>query len=119
MRGSNDFQIREFGKRILNTISKVHFAVRKDIAYIKQAKFKLCKIEIKLLLPGSGILISCLLGQLFEIELRIVLRMIYSSGNSNGCCSRYSSVGITHKTPRKDEGEKYGNSEQTYCIDFR
>ena len=32
-------------KQILNTISKVHFAVRKDIAYIKQAKFKLCGIE--------------------------------------------------------------------------
>lgn len=42
-------------KQILNTIFKVHFAVRKDIAYIKQAKFKLCEIENKLLLPGSGI----------------------------------------------------------------
>ena len=42
-------------KHILNTISKVHYDVRKDIAYIKQAKSNLCEIENKLLLPGSGV----------------------------------------------------------------
>ena len=34
--------------------AKGNYDVRKDLAYIKQAKFKLCEIENKLLLPGSG-----------------------------------------------------------------
>ena len=55
VRGSNNFQILEFGKTNTKHNFKVHYDVSKNIAYIKQVKFKLCEIENKLLLPGSGI----------------------------------------------------------------